>query len=332
MSILLSVIIPIYNVEEFVRSSLESILNQGIDESSCEIILVNDGSTDNSMAMIQDIVDAHANIRIINQENQGLSVTRNNGLSVAKGEYILMHDSDDLLIPGSLKPLLDKALETKADLVVADFLKKSNEEIAELKLDEIVQPEIVVKEKLGKELFMEDLDPYTCYVWRTLYRKTFLIENSLSFVPGIFFQDIPFTHECFMKAKKSIRTTRKLNIYRVNRRGAATHSFSPHKAKSFSIAIAKTWKLRQLEGISSDMRYKLEEDMYISFRMMLYRTLYCVHNRADRNKIMDILNENTLKIFFTHSIKQRLFTALVKWFPHLFINFYYKYAQIAFKK
>lgn len=332
MSILLSVIIPIYNVEEFVRSSLESILNQGIDESSCEIILVNDGSTDNSMAMIQDIVDAHANIRIINQENQGLSVTRNNGLSVAKGEYILMHDSDDLLIPGSLKPLLDKALETKADLVVADFLKKSNEEIAELKLDEIVQPEIVVKEKLGKELFMEDLDPYTCYVWRTLYRKTFLIENSLSFVPGIFFQDIPFTHECFMKAKKSIRTTRMLNIYRVNRSGAATHSFSPHKAKSFSIAIAKTWKLRQLEGISSDMRYKLEEDMYISFRMMLYRTLYCVHNRADRNKIMDILNENTLKIFFTHSIKQRLFTALVKWFPHLFINFYYKYAQIAFKK
>ena len=242
-----------------------------------------------------------------------------------------MLDSDDLLWANSISPLLDIALESKADIVLADYKQMTNEDIEiYLRSHKNVKTIMATTQISSGEDFL--YEQYCRNVWRYLYRRDFILQNSISFIPGIISQDVPFANECFLKAKKSIRTTRMLNIYRVNRSGAATHSFSPHKAKSFSIAIAKTWRLRQLEGISSDMRYKLEEDMYISFRMMLYRTLYCVHNRADRNKIMDILNENTLKIFFTHSIKQRLFTALVKWFPHLFINFYYKYAQIAFKK
>lgn len=326
----LSIIVPVYNVEKYIRPCMESIFRQGLDEECFEVIIVNDGTQDRSMEVIADIISLHANITVIDQENQGLSVARNNGIAAAKGEYILMPDSDDLLIPGSLKPILNKALETKTDLVVADFLIKTNEEIAELKLDEIVQPKIAVKERIGKELFLKDLNPHSCHVWRTLYRRTFIIENNLSFVPGIFFQDIPFTHECFLKAKKSIRTTRLLNVYRVNRRGAATHLFSPHKAKSCSIAIASTWKLRGMERLSSDMRYKIEEDMYISFCMIIYRTLYCVHDRKERNNIMDILNENAPDIFFTHTIKQRVFTIMVKWFPHSFINLYYEYARIAY--
>lgn len=75
------------------------------------------------MEMIADIIQQHKNITVVNQENQGLSMARNNGIAIAKGEYILLPDSDDLLVPNSLKPLLKKALETKADMVVADFIK-----------------------------------------------------------------------------------------------------------------------------------------------------------------------------------------------------------------
>ena len=117
----LSIIVPVYNVEKYVRPCLESILRQGLDKSRYEIIIVNDGSTDHSMEAIADLIEEHPHISVINQENLSLSVARNNGIARAKGEYILMPDSDDLLIEGSLPILLDKALETKADLVVADF-------------------------------------------------------------------------------------------------------------------------------------------------------------------------------------------------------------------
>lgn len=118
----LSIIVPVYNVEKYVRPCLESIYKQGIDESRYEVIIVNDGSTDKSMETIADIIQQHANITVINHpQNLSLSVARNTGIAAAKGEYILMPDSDDLLIENTLLPLIDKAVETKVDLVMADY-------------------------------------------------------------------------------------------------------------------------------------------------------------------------------------------------------------------
>jgi len=116
----LSIIVPVYNVEQYIRTCIESIYKQGLDEDRFEVLIVNDGTKDRSMEVIQDIIAQHKNIVVINQENQGLSMARNNGMAKAKGQYILLTDSDDMLIDGSLKPLLDMALETEADLVVAD--------------------------------------------------------------------------------------------------------------------------------------------------------------------------------------------------------------------
>ena len=129
----LSIIVPVYNVEKYVRPCMESIFRQGLDEDCFEVIIVNDGTEDHSMEVIQDIIDQHKNIIVINQENQGLSVARNNGIAMAKGGYILMPDSDDMLIDNSLKPLLEIAIETKADIIVADFLKMNSEEINNFK-------------------------------------------------------------------------------------------------------------------------------------------------------------------------------------------------------
>ena len=126
---LLSIIVPVYNVEKYIRSCMESIFRQNMDENVFEVIIVNDGTEDRSMEVIQDIINEHSNITVINQENLSLSVARNNGIAKAKGEYILMPDSDDLLIDDSLSLLLEKAIESKADLVVADFLEMTNEEI-----------------------------------------------------------------------------------------------------------------------------------------------------------------------------------------------------------
>lgn len=136
----LSIIVPIYNVEQYVRACIESIYRQGLDEDRFEVVLVNDGTKDKSMEVIADIIQQHKNITVINQENQGLSMARNNGMAIAKGEYLLMPDSDDLLIENSVKPLLEKALETKADMVVADFVEMNDKETEQGKFRSYITP------------------------------------------------------------------------------------------------------------------------------------------------------------------------------------------------
>ena len=160
MTKLLSIIVPVYNVEKYIRPCFESIFNQGLDDNCFEVIIVNDGTEDNSMEMITDIISQHNNIKVINQENQGLSVARNNGITAATGEYFFMPDSDDLLVYNSLPFLLDQALSSKADLVVANFIKMDDEDVNFLQIDTIKQEQATIMEKTGKAYLIEDLSPY----------------------------------------------------------------------------------------------------------------------------------------------------------------------------
>ena len=311
----LSIIVPVYKVEKYIRACIESIFKQGIDESSFEVIIVNDGTPDRSMEMIQDIIDAHTNIKVINQENLSLSVARNNGIAAAQGEYIIMPDSDDLLIENSLKPLLDKALETKADLVVADFLEMGDEEIDNLK--DIPQKDLQVKEKTGYQLFLEDLNPRQSYVWRTLFRREFLLNENITFVPGIRYQDVPFTNECYIKAKKCLRVSWLLNIYRRGHE-SATSSFNKKKAHDLCIVIASTWKLRRNKNMPLKVRLKLDDNIFTSFTLLIYFMLYGIKNYADQKEIFTYLKKLVPNLHFTNGAKQIVTSFLFRHCPHFY--------------
>lgn len=326
----LSIIVPVYNVEKYVRPCLESILRQGLDEERYEIIIVNDGTLDHSMEMIADIISQHENIIVINQENQSLSVARNNGIAAAKGEYIMMPDSDDMLVEYSLQPLLDKALETKVDLVVADFIGIEDNDMPHF--SGVVQKEFSVVEKTGQQLYLEDLNPHQCYVWRTLYRREFFHEKHISFIRGINWQDVPFTHKCYLNAQRCLRASWFLYIYRLNRPGAATTMFTVEKSRSHCIAMAATWNLRLIMGLSPAVLYKLEEDVYASLSTTVYHTIYSIRNRKDRKKVMDILRLEAPSLKFTHGIKQKYTTFMLRNMPYLYIELYYIYGQIVFRK
>ena len=325
----LSIIVPVYNVEKYIRACIKSIYKQGLDEECFEVIIVNDGTPDRSMEVITDIISQHSNIVVINQENQGLSVARNNGIAAAKGEYILIPDSDDLLIENSLKPLLEKALETKVDLVVADFLTMTDEEIDDFNKKEFKQPEPHFKKIVGEQIYLELLNPRQCFVWRTLYRREFLVTEDLRYYPSIRYQDIPFTHECYLKAKNCLRTNILLNIYR-KWPGSATNAYKFENSRHFITAIALTWQLRQIEGLSSELLYKIEENVYISFRNIIYNILHNSKEKKERYALIDYINFQNPDLNFTHSIQQRIITFMVKNMPHFFIYLYYYYAQIVF--
>ena len=323
----LSVIVPIYNVEKYIRPCLESIFRQGLDEDNYEIILINDGTKDRSMDVIQDIIACHSNITVIEQENQGLSVVRNKGIAWATGEYIIMPDSDDLLIDNSLPKLLEIALSTKADLVVANFLEMNDEEIERTKKHPPRQVQFEYQEKTGEQLFIKDLNPYQCYVWRTLFKRDFLVNNNLKFVRGVYYQDIPFTHECYLKAKKCITTTWLLNIYRRGHE-SATSSFTIKNAKDFCIVIAETWKLTRLENLSSKAQKKLREDIFTSFSALICSTAHEINKASDRIDIIDFLRLHAPDIYFKNGTKQEVVSLMFKIFPHSYIHIRYLYAKL----
>lgn len=320
----LSIILPVYNVEPYIRACMKSIFHQGLDDNCFELIIVNDGSTDNSMGTISDLVKQHNNITIIHQENQGLSNARNNGIALAKGKYILMPDPDDLLIKNSLKPLLEKALESEADLVVADFLVMTNNDIKNIQ--DIPQKDFSIKEKTGEQLFLEDHSPYECFVWRTLYKKDFLMTNNICFIPKIRFQDIPYTYECYLKAKKCLRVSCLLYIYR-QWPGASTATFPVERAQDFSIALAKVWELKSLQ-LTPAIREKLQENMFVHFSVMSCNICHSIREESDRLFAIDFLKKKAPTLAFQNGVKQKLVTFLYRYMPHTYIRLRYLYGVI----
>lgn len=117
----LSIIIPVYNVEKFIEECLESILRQET-HYIYEVIIINDGSTDNSLELINKFLD-RKNIYLINQENQGLSVARNSGIDAAKGNYLMFVDSDDILIEGTIEKFLHEGIKGNYDIVEGKLKK-----------------------------------------------------------------------------------------------------------------------------------------------------------------------------------------------------------------
>ena len=115
---LLSIIIPIYNAELYLRRTLDSVMNQGLHDDEWELILVNDGSTDDSLSICKEYQSRYPSlIKVISQKNSGVSSARNAGLQSAKGVYIYFMDADDYLMPGGFRYLIDNFLEEEYDIL-----------------------------------------------------------------------------------------------------------------------------------------------------------------------------------------------------------------------
>ena len=313
----LSIVIPVYNVENYIRPCLESVLSQALDENVCEIILVNDGTKDKSFEVIEDLVKAHDNIIILEQENQGLSAARNTGLGKASGEYVLFLDSDDLLVKGTLSLLLDKALATKADMIIADFIKLTDEQIPSY---DAAPPACAESwEKTGQDYFVCHLNPRECYVWRTLYRRDFLEANHLRFIPGIYFEDVPFTTECCLNAGKCVRHPLLFYIYR-QRANSIVSSLSMKKVTDFNVVLEHLQAMKQRYALSPDVEQKLSDTMFSAFSLAVW---YLTHDKnllPRRNEYVNDLKKKNVSLKFTHGVKQRMVSLFYRLMPNTYIK------------
>lgn len=318
----LTILVPVYNVEQYIRSCIESIFKQGMDERSFEVIIINDGTKDRSMEVISDLVRQHSNITVYEQENQGVSVARNLGIDKAKGTYLTMLDPDDFLIENSLPFLLDKALESNPDLVVADFVQMSNQEI-KLQLSTI-QPIINdnnkrIIEKSGSDLFIQDLNPNQCYVWRILYRRDFLLQHHITFTPGILHQDIRFSCLSYLYAQRCLRASWVLYVYRYPREGSACDMVNQRRRiTDYCQAVAETWEIRHTKRLKESEEKKLTNIVYKNFIEIINQAFWFLKEQSERYNVIYYLRELAPTLYFTNGIRQRVDSCVFWHAPSLF--------------
>ena len=324
----LSIIVPVYNVERYIRPCIESIFRQGLNEADFEVIIVNDGTPDKSMELITDIIGQHQNITVINQENQGLSVARNNAIKVATGKYIQFLDSDDLLIDNTLPYLLNNAISSKAELVIGDFIEMNDESIVDNYLESIHQFDGTIQKINGKDLLAQPLcSGYSC-AWRTIYRKEFLDKNNIRFIPGIYFEDVPFTNHCFLKAQKCLRVKWLILIYRKRPQSIMTSIFTKKKGMDYCVIIKKMWELSQEKELDVRLKNKIKDDIFSLFSVLLYLTTSCkAITRSEKMEILYHIKQLVPDLYFNNSCKQRIVSFLYQKRPNTYMTLRIFYAN-----
>lgn len=189
---ILTIVLTVYNKEPYLRRVLDSVLNQrDVKHGDYEVLAVNDGSNDGSLDILNEYsVDGH--LRVLNQKNQGLSVARNNGVVEARGKYVWFVDADDSIAPDAVC-LICKAAESEPDLIPI-YAKTDGIE----KVRNGVPPSA----KTGKDILLSRRWE-VCGVFN-VFKRSFLLDNNLSFYPGIYHEDVEFTPRVLYLAKTAV--------------------------------------------------------------------------------------------------------------------------------
>lgn len=187
----LSIIIPVYNVEKYVEKCISSCIKQDLPKEEYEIIVVNDGSPDNSLAIVESIASNQPNINVISQANQGLSGARNTGLKAAKGDFVWFVDSDDWIEENCLGKIA-KALRD-CDVLALDFIWS---------YDDATKNQAVIYSETGTLPGKDFLRrKYHTQAQMYVYSRRFLSDNDLTFLSGVYHEDTEFTPRALYLAK-----------------------------------------------------------------------------------------------------------------------------------
>ena len=237
----LSFIIPVYNVEAYLIECVESIISQ--IEDNCEVILVNDGSTDNSGKICDEYALNYAFINVIHKENGGLSSARNAGLKCAKGEYIAFIDSDDRIASNSVKQILKQINENGFDVCFMQGIKFYPGGEQEDLGDGIHRAEIESRNAAEVLAFLSGRSKYSGSACTKIFKHSFLKENDLHFpYDRRYSEDLGFIFDCLLGAEKFDCLDVPYYEYRQNRQGSITNTFSLKKFNDLSLFVVESTK------------------------------------------------------------------------------------------
>ena len=221
MGLKLSIIVPVYLVEAYLRKCVESLLAQDLSIEDYEIILVDDGSPDGCPAICDGYAKQQRNIKVIHQANRGLSTARNTGIEAAEGEYIQFVDSDDYLEPNVLKTLIEQMDSDNLDVLRFNY-HNVNERYVVFEPYKVNKLYVDYSETVcNGETFLTERLGFGCYAWQFLLRASLL--NNCRFKEGIYFEDTEWTPRMLLKAGRVASSSLMVYNY-LMRSGSITQS------------------------------------------------------------------------------------------------------------
>lgn len=310
---LISVIIPIYKVEDYLKRCVDSIIEQTYQ--NLEIILVNDGSPDNCPAICDEYGLKDNRILAIHQKNAGLAEARNSGLDIAKGEFISFVDSDDAVHPQFIESLYKGIVQTNSDLAICGFQVFSKE-------DEIntAFSNVEVSSSIGAEILNSAYQLENIVAWNKLYKRQ--IWQHLRYPKGKYHEDEFVFHLVFHTVNKACKITAPLYYYfrRENSIMSSKGAEFLSKRKT-DLLEAEDARLKFSEANQLDTLYKVTHK-----RKM--RTLYFICEHIPYHLIADHVKEEVKRNFRDFTKKQRVKILLRRFFPAL-VSVYKKMKSVS---
>lgn len=267
-----SIIVPVYNVEQYISKCLESLVKQTL--SDIEIIIVNDGSQDRSKDIVLEYKEKYSNkIVYLEKQNGGLSDARNYGMKYANGDYIAFLDSDDYVELNTYEKLYNKAIETNADMVECDFYwEYPNKKIHDTSANYKNQSDMYANARV--------------VAWNKLYKKEILLNSNIEFPKGLRYEDVEFFYKILPKLNK-IELINEPLIHYVQRENSITYVQNERTKEIFTILdnVIEYYKQNGLyEKYSAELEY-----MYI--RILLGSSFKRIVKIPDKKIRKELLNK-----------------------------------------
>lgn len=262
----LSIVVNMYNTAKYMPKCMDTLLEQDIPQSEYEIILVDDCSPDNSLAMAKEYAMQYSNIRIcMHDKNKGLAAARNTGIDAARGQYLCFVDPDDYIEKNSLASLLEQMDDERLDMLRFNY-QKVDERYNEVPDSEIearfdYTPCIMT----GTEFLAYRLG-VGCYVWAYIYRTEFLRKTEIRFFEGCFFDDTPWLPRILQRALR-VNVTPVRHQYYLQRTGSMVHS---HNTQAI---LRKVDTQMQLIDILMEQKQSATKITYEWYDMMLTHSI-----------------------------------------------------------
>ncbi len=239
-----SIILPIYNVEKYLRECIESIISQTFKDY--EIILVDDGSKDSSPAICDEYAEKYDFIEVVHKPNGGLSDARNVGLGYAKGEYVFFVDSDDYLIDENVLQKISGRLATSPDVVAFKNIKwfETTNTVSKPSYDLTVSKDAVLPHEKYLELI--DKDAYSNSAWSKVIRRSILVDNHIEFEKGLLGEDNDWYYKVVSYIQSLELIDEPLYVYR-QRAGSITQTYT-NKNLEHLLWLIEKWTKVVYEG------------------------------------------------------------------------------------
>lgn len=287
-----SFIIPVYNTESYITKCVNSILEQNFD--NIEIILVNDGSTDDSGKVCKRLSERYDCVKYLEHANCGPGRTRNKGISIASGEYLIFIDSDDVILPNKINELWKSIISAdKPDIIEYGYqvVKGSSETNRSIKTGYSCDGITYYRQVLNKEY------TYEWYAWKYAFRKEFWLEQRFAFPDGKY-EDVSLIPFVIAKAKSVIATDLIIYRYNVERTNAITTGVSLNtEVDKLNVIERNIHNIELIQDMPMDVKLKLQNNMsYLYYSSLI---LSFSLNGADRRELISVLNQKRWVVDYT---------------------------------